>query len=332
MLRLIPPGKRKGNRTYIIRGRFAGRDVEKVTKTRDRGFAERLKHRIERRLLESAVPGPEAAVTFSRAAELYAAAKGVSRDEERRLKRLKATIGHKQVGIIQQADIDAAALELHGSDTPETRNRNVYTPAAAVMHYAARNRWCAWQRFDRPKMKDPETRAASDPAAAALLKAATGKQKLLLLWLFMHGTRISGALQIDCARIDLRGRTYELFVTKTRKWQTFAIDDAVWQMLANDPDVERGDGLLFPWKDRWRVYDWLRPLCTKLKVKFTPHMARHWLGKKLDANGAGLKTIQKALGQASEKSASRYAVSDVETVRAATRRIGGILGKSRRSA
>lgn len=74
------------------------------------------------------------------------------------------------------------------------------------------------------------------------------------------------------------------------------------------------------------------PLCAKLKVKFTPHMARHWLGKKLDANGAGLKTIQKALGQASEKSASRYAVSDVETVRAATRRIGGILGKSRRSA
>jgi integrase len=332
MLKLIPPGKRKGNRTYIIRGRFAGRDVEKVTRTRDRDSAERLKHRIERRLLESAVPGPEAAVSFSRVADLYAAAKNVSKDEERRLKRLKAVIGHKLVGTLTQADVDDAALQIHGTETPETRNRNVYTPAAAVMHYAARNHWCAWQRFDRPKMKDPETRAATDPAASALIKATTGKQKLLILWLFMHGTRISGALQIDCARIDLRARTYELYVTKTRKWETFAIDDAVWQILANDPDVERGDGLLFPWKTRWRVYDWLTPLCLKLKVKFTPHMARHWLGKKLDANGAGLKTIQKALGQASEKSASRYAVSDVETVRAATRRIGAIVGVRRRRA
>lgn len=332
MLKLIRPGKRKGNRTYIIRGRFAGRDVEKITKTTDRGAAERLKHRIERRLIESAVPGPEAAVTFSRAAELYAAAKSVSKDEERRLKRLKAVIGHKHVGTILQADIDDAAIQIHPANTAETRNRNVYTPAAAVLHYAARNRWCAWQRFDRPKMKDPETRAAADPAAAALLKATTGKQKLLLLWLFMHGTRISGALSVDCARIDLRRRTYELFITKTRRWETFPIDDAVWQLLANDPDVAEGSGPLFPWRTRYRVYPWIRALCTRLGVKFTPHMARHWLGKKLDANGAGLKTIQRALGQRSEKSAARYAVSDVETVRAVTRRIGAISGVKRRRA
>lgn len=332
MLKLIPPGKRKGNRTYIIRGRFQGRDVEKVTTTTVKEVAERLRSRIEHAILESGIPGPAETVTFGRAADLYAAAKGSSRDELRRLKRLKRVIGHMPVRDIMQADIDSAALEIHGSDSPETRNRNVYTPAAAVLHYAARSKWCAWQQFDRPKMKDPETRAASDHTVAALLKATKGKQRLLILWLLKHGTRISGALAVDCARIDLKGRTYELYVTKTRKWETFAIDDEVWQLLANDPDVERAEGRLFPWKDRWRVYDWLDPLRTKLGVKFTPHMARHWLGKKLDANGAGLKTIQKALGQASEKSASRYAVSDIDAVRAATRRIGAAVGKPRRRA
>lgn len=332
MLKLIPPGKRKGNRFYIIRGRFAGRDVEKATRTKDRPDAERLKYRIERRLLHSSIPGPGAAVTFRRAADLYSAAKHATRREEQRLDKLSAVIGHKLVSELSQADLDGAAAELHGNDTPETRNRNVYTPAAAVLHYAARSKWCEWQRFDRPKMKDPETRAAAPAAVRALLGATTGKQRLLILWLLKHGTRISGALAVDCARIDLRARTYELFITKTRKWHTFAIDSEVWDLLANDPDAQAAAGRLFPWKARWRVYAWLRPLCKRLNIKFTPHMARHWLGKQLDANGAGLKTIMKALGQASEKSASRYAVSDVETVRAATEKIGAIAGEKKASA
>lgn len=324
MLRLIPPGRRSP--FYVIRGRYLGRDVEKSTGTRDRRAAERLKDDVERRIAQSDVPGPQAKVTFGRAAELYALAKNPNKDEERRLNRLIAVMGHKLASLIQQADLDAAALEIHPTDTPETRNRNVYTPAAAVLHYAARNKWCAYQRFDRPKMKEPETRAASDHAAKALLGATDGKRRLLLLWLFMHGSRISGALAVDCSRIDLRARTYDLFITKTKKWEAFPIDDAVWELLANDPDVQKGEGLLFPWKHRYRVYAWLRPLTKKLGVRFTPHMARHWLGRNLDASGAGLKTIQKALGQRSEKSASRYATSDVEIVRAATRRIGGLSG------
>lgn len=332
MLRLIPPGKRKGNRAYIIRGRFAGRDVEKTTRTRDRGTAERLKHRIEQRLLKSRVPGSGEAVTFERASEFYATAKRISKREQQRLKKLNGEIGRKLVSEVHQADMDAAAEALHPHDSNETRNRNVYTPGAAVMHYAARSKWCEWIQFDRPEMREPETRAAAPTVASALLAATTGKERLLILWLFKHGTRITGALEVDCARIDLRRRTYDLFITKNRSWSAFAIDWEVWELLANDPDVQAGKGLLFPWKSRWRVYDWLRPLCVRLGVKFTPHMARHWLGKRLDAEGGGLKTIMKALGQKSEKSASRYAVSDVETVRAVTEKIGQIGGKKKATA
>lgn len=326
-LKLIPPGKRKGNSHYLLRGRFLGRDYEVTTETRDPVVAERFKNTFERRILDGGVPGPEATVGFHAAADLYEAAKGLNSDDRRRIRRLKEAIGNKPVRTIVQVDIDSAAIKLHPTDSPETRNRNVYTPAAAVLHYASRNHWCAWIRVDRPKQKEPETRAASDDVPRRLLAATTGKQRLLLLWLFKHGTRITGALTVDCRRIDLKARTYELYISKNRSWRTFSIDDEVWELLANDPDVQAGQGYLFPWRWRHTVYDWLVPLCKKVRVRFTPHMARHWLGKQLNRKGAGLRTIMDALGQKSPKSAARYTTEDVEAVRAATQALGNISGK-----
>lgn len=325
-LKLIPPGKRKGNPFFLIRGRLLGRDVEVSTETRDEGVALRLKNAVERRILEGSVPGPEATVTFHQAADLYAAAKGLNKDDQRRIDRLKEAIADKAVRTVLQADIDAAATKLHRSDTPETKNRNVYTPAAAVMHYAARNKWCEWIRLDRPKQKQAETRAAKDGVAEALLAATSGKEHLLLLWLFKQGTRITGALAVECERIDLKSRTFDLYITKNRTWRTFPLDDEVWELLANDADVQAGKGRLFPWRNRWRVYDWLKPLCESLGVKMTPHMARHWLGKNLNRSGAGLRTIMAALGQSNYKSAIRYVAEDVDAVRAATKAVGN-LGK-----
>ena len=334
-LKLIPPGRRKGNPYCLVRGRFLGRDIEVSAETRDPVAAERFKNAIERRILDGCVPGPEATVGFHTAADLYAAAKGLGKDDERRIANLKSVIPNKPVRAVVQADLDAAAVKLHAGDTPETKNRNVYTPAAAILHYAARNDWCEWKRFDRPKQKQAETRAAKDGAAEALLRATSGKEHLLILWLFKHGTRISGALSVDCGRIDLKGRTYELFITKNRTWRRFPIDDEVWELLANDPDVQRAEGRLFPWRDRWRVYEWLRPLCERAGVAFTPHMARHWLGKTLNKKGAGLRTIMTALGQSNYKSAIRYVAEDIEAVRESTKAIaplGKKLGKRKRSA
>lgn len=334
-LKLILPGRRKGNKFIVIRGRFLERDIEVSTQTTDRVAAERFKNALERRILDGCIPGPEATVTFHRAADLYVAARAVSPREERRVERLKTAIGDKPVRTVLQADIDAAARLLHPADTPETWNRNVYTPAAAILHYCYENRWCAYERFKRPVQKEPETRAAGDAVPAALLAATAGKERLLLLWLFKHGTRISGALAVDCARIDLKARAYDLYITKNRTWRRFPIDDEVWQMLANDPDVQAGQGPLFPWKSRWRVYDWLRPLCRGLGIAFTPHMARHWLGKRLNRERAGLRTIMAALGQKNYKSAIRYVAEDLEVVRSATKAIGTLgkkPGKRKRSA
>jgi len=50
-------------------------------------------------------------------------------------------------------------------------------------------------------------------------------------------------------------------------------------------------------------------------------MARHALGKALNDQGAGLRTIMAALGHADPRSSIRYQAPDIEVVRAATAKI-----------
>lgn len=328
-LKLIPPGRRKANPHYLVRGRFIdGNDYEVSTETKDPLAAQKFKVEFERRLLEGRLPGRGEAVSFRRAAELYKAGRTLFKDDEKRIDRLLAVIGDKDVREVGTADLVEAAALICPKVAPQTQNRYVYTPGAAVMHYAAENGWCEWKKFKRPKSDEPETRAAAEGVGEKLLSKADGKQRLLILWLFKHGTRITNSLQVECERIDLKARTYELRVAKSRKWKTFPIDDEVWFLLANDADVIAAKGRLFPWTDRWQVYRWLIPLREALGVTFTPHMGRHRLGKELNAAGAGLKTIMGALGQNDPRSAARYAAEDVEVIRAATAKLGKKLGKT----
>jgi len=101
-------------------------------------------------------------------------------------------------------------------------------------------------------------------------------------------------------------------------------------LLANEPITK---GLLFPWQTRYGVYKWLRPLCRRLGVTFTPHMTRHFLGKRLNLSGAGLKTIMEALDHADGTSSLRYQDADVEIVRDTLRKagtLGNVMGKGSR--
>lgn len=95
-------------------------------------------------------------------------------------------------------------------------------------------------------------------------------------------------------------------------------------LLANEPDKT---GAVFPWRTRSGVYKWLRPLCKRLGVKFTPHMARHYLGKELNRAGTGLKTIMGALDHSSATSPLRYQDADIEIVREANTRATKALSK-----
>src|SRR5438270_12370865 len=135
-LKLVPPGTRKNNPYYLVRGTVDGRDIEVSAKTRDKAVAKRFAAELERELLTRRVPRPGEAVTFSGAADLYIAYRDPSKADRLRIERLKRAIGKKVVADIRQADLVAAADLLQPNRSPATRNRAVIRMAAAVLHYA----------------------------------------------------------------------------------------------------------------------------------------------------------------------------------------------------
>lgn len=340
-LRLIRPGGRKGNQFWIVRGTLAGRRIEVSTKARDREAAERFKAKLELRLLDRLPPGRSEAVTFRQAAIAYKAFRSPSKGDCNRIAKIEAVLGNKLVTEITHADLVATANRLYPDAVAATKNRGVMKPAAAILHYAARNGWCERIIIERFKEPPPETRASSAETAQTILAAiateekdattererrAAVKKRLLILWLFCHWSRISDALRVDWNHVDLTERTYRIYISKPARWKIKPISSEVWQALANDPERV---GPLFPWRTRSGVYKWLRPLVRRLNIVFTPHMARHYGGKELNRTGAGLKTIMEHLDQVTPEMAARYQDADAKISRQAMESTRPILGKSR---
>ena len=318
--KLIAPGKRKGNRVYIIRGTVDGQRFELSAQTTDKAKAERDAPSLVASALAAGADEQRdidpSVLTFEQACRLYIA-RGVSGREERRLEKLYPVLGARRQKDIVEADIVAAANALYPKDTNQTRNRNVVTPVSSVLHYAAKNKWRDWLRIARFKEPKPKTRAASRDVRKILLANTTGKRRLLILWLFGQGTRITDTVRVEWPHLSLQAGTVELWVAKTREWRTLPLDDALLAALANE---DKGKPL-WPWKTRDGVYKWLQPLCKRLGIAFTPHMARHSVGAWLNESGAGLRTIMDALGHESPVSSMRYQSAGVEVVREAKRKM-----------
>jgi len=325
--KLIPPGKRKGNRFYLIRGTVAGQRFEIATGTSDEKEAERAAPGLVAAVLDVGAQrniDPQT-LTFTQAATLYKEFRQPSKNDQRYIDRIVAQIDHKGTRLaatIRQADLVTAANTLHPGESNQTRNRQVIAPAAAILHYAAKNEWIGYRKFERFREPKPKTRSVGDEVPRVLLGNTKGKQRLLILWLFRQGSRITDTVRVEWPQINLEAATVEMLVSKKRggaEWRTFSLDDDLVAALANEDKAQP----LWPWVTRAGVYKWLIPLVRRLGITFTPHMARHTRGRYLNATGAGLRTIMQALGQDDPKSAIRYTDADIEVVRAAQRKAIG---------
>lgn len=322
MLKLYPPGTRKKNRYYIAKGYVAGREYEFVCrdpegrKTANRRFAEEFVRKAEKKLKAEApkLERRSPVKTFGEVADAYAAARGISRNDARYLEKLKkAWIESEElplqdiaIGDVLPMHIATAANALYAHCTNETRNRQAYAPAAAVLHFAADNRLRDYLVIKKLPEKEPESRRPAPGVAKLLLANTSGDQQLLLKFLFYQGWRITESLTTREDKVDLEARTVAFWIPKARRWKAIHLHEEVVKALAGHLPVGRPDGRIFPWRDRHQVYDWLGPLCEKLGIEFTPHMARHEFGSALRELGAHPRDIADAGSWTSEKSTMRY--------------------------
>ena len=307
-LKLIPPGKRK-NRHYYVRGTLHGRHIEESTETTNPVEAARYKASLELRLLDEAqaVAGQ---ATFAHAAEQFIAFRKPRKEDERAIRRLFPFIGHKPVGQVKHPDLVASANAIYPMAMPQTKNRRVMGPAARVLHYAAENEWCAWLRVRLFKEPRAKTRAVSKDTAERLIAAAPpGPRRFLLLWLFSTGMRLGDTLRLRWSDVDPTHGMVRYHVGKTDRY----VEKRLHPILLAHPRGKPAS-YIFPWRHASGVYWWLWPLVRSLGVTFTPHMARHSLGKWLNESGASLRTIMDQLDHLSPASSVRYQSTDQDVL------------------
>lgn len=327
-------GKGRRNRWYVYIVRIAGKQREYVCRdesgrpTSESRVARRDVRRIDAKAeRECAADAPASpVVTFADAAAKYADARNLRKAERKFIDRLVAEIGERTIRSIRQHDIDAAAKALYGSAMLATRNRQAYAPAAAILHYAAKNEWCEYRRIERLEEPQPETRRPSPTAIPLLLANTKGLRRLFILVIARQGWRVSETLAWQEEKIDFATGMTELWVPKVKRWQTVPLHFEVVAALANRTDEERWHaekwmdrrpGFVFPWRQASQIYFWLRPLCRKLGIKFTPHMARHEFASAMrEQAGATPRDLVDAGSWTSERSTARYDRAPAERARA----------------
>jgi integrase len=321
MLKLIPPGRRKDNRFYIARGTIDGQPVEFSTRETDKGRAEAAAARLLPTFLNRRVTAePQEVKTFRQAAEAYTAWRTPGWDEIRRINRLIADLGDRDIRTMTSSDLIGAAGRICPDHKASSRNRLVITPASAILHYAAEQGWCPWVRCRRFKEAKPETRAIRADAARKLVRSAKGIERAFLIFLFGQGMRVSDAIAVSWERINLRDGLIQVKIAKTDQWRWKAMDPDARAALASLP-LPKGErkrsGPVFPWKNRWAVYRALAAAVEASGIAFTPHMARHSLGTWLAAAGVSLKTRMDIMDHADPKSNVRYEMSQIPEQQAA---------------
>ena len=202
--------QKPGRKALYLRGTVNGVRYDESTGTNDRRIAEAYRVKRERELHEAVLYGDRPKVAFAEAANHYVASGGSTRF----LSAVVRILGSQQVAAIGQADVDRAARAILPAASGSTVNRQVYTPASAVLHHAALHGWCAAPVLKRPSSGEGRVRWLTKPEAARLLGASSAHLRPLVQFLLYTGARAGEALWLDWSQVDLQRRHVQFVQTK----------------------------------------------------------------------------------------------------------------------
>jgi integrase len=244
-LKLIPPRSGKTDYWYV-RGSYIGVAIDRSTKATEKRAAklvhkrwaeeiERGEYRDPRTSPEPIAPKP-LPVTFLGAAAAYLKAGGSAAHLSPIIEMAgEHALRDVPIAAIDQARLDHAAAALYPNATPQTRNRQFYTPVAAVLHHAGIEK-----RFRRPiGWKGSKATSWLEPGQAfALFRAADVIDRefgLFLRFLLYTGMRLSEALAVRVGQIDLKRQFLYVPKTKNREPRAVYLPAVLVQALRRQP-------------------------------------------------------------------------------------------------
>jgi integrase len=232
--------------------------------TKEQAEAERLK--LEQAHLDEKVYGKKATATFADAIVLYKQKGG----KPRFLNPLVLYFGNRKLAAITDQTVSDFIQAHYPKASPQTINRQVYTPLIAVWRVAWKAGLCAAHTFTRPG-KPKKTKAVEfmrDDQLAILLASADQDERAVILFLSFEGGRNSEVCRVKSDDIDWEARTVHLPDTKGDP-RLVVLPPLVYDALV----PLRGRNPLFGCKDRWALNRMLARACKRAGLP-CPHFTQ----------------------------------------------------------
>lgn len=238
--------------------------------------------------------------SFAEISRLYGRARGISARQGAALSAICAVridndelglFGKAPAGQIRNRHVAEAAQRLYPSASNSTRNRMVIVPVNAALRWAAREELITGAPFvERFRENKVPSRRPAAGVQERLIDEVGGERKAFLVLLRCQGWRLSEALWLKWENVDFESGQLTVWIGKARTLKCVPMHpDVAVALKSLDGKGKR----VFSWKSSQSVYSWLVPLAAKMKVRFTPHMARHEFASRLNELGASMIDLTK---------------------------------------
>jgi integrase len=278
----------KRGKVYWLRGSVAGRRIHKSCGTADRETADQIRTHTEAREWKGRLFGAESVLTFGSAAHLYITAGKSTRFLLPILELFRDTpVKEMKPGMIRQASVT-----LYPHAGPATRNRQVISPTQAVINHAAEAGLCQPIRVKRFKVQRAEKPPVSLQWVEAFALSAQPRVAALAWFMFLTGARISNAIKLGWADVDLSTGAAILRKPKGQDDVRVHLPPMLVAMLANLEGSKEPWQKVFGYKSRQSVMRaWTSAIERAGIARLTPHACRHGFATGLLREGIDPVTV-----------------------------------------
>lgn len=227
--------RRKTSPYWQLRGTVRGIRIRESTAVVDRRDAEEIRAKREAEAITQSVHGRTATATFAEACHGYLKTGGRKRTGGSP-RFMTAVLKHFGTTPLARIDLDAierGAAKVYPNASPQTRNRQFYTPAVAVLWHAARRGRCPAPIVARPQFEESEPRWLSPAEAERLIAAAREPMRTLIIFLLYTGARAGEALWLDWRNVDLSRAHVSFPKTKNGEPRGVPLHSRIVAALAN---------------------------------------------------------------------------------------------------
>lgn len=262
--------------------------IRRALKTQDPRRAEEARANLEARLWRIGLYGSDE-VTFDECALSYAEDGG----DTRFLVPVSRLLAGRKLRDITPKMIRDIARRLYPSAKPATLNRQVITPARAVINFGHQQGWCAPIRVQSFEADKPKRQAVTRAYLDRLRPHIPHHLFVLLLFLHTTGRRVGEALALRPD--DIVDRRVTIPMTKNGEAAVTFLTEEVAEMISG---LEETGATVFGYTRRDSVYSTLRRGCKAAGLPYlgTHQIGRHSFATTLSEAGWGSKAIAEAGG------------------------------------